>query len=127
MKTSTDQRFRKREGLKLRKDFARVYNVRMRVADEGLVVYANRNGLTWSRLGLSVGKRVSRLAVQRNYVRRRIREAFRRQKDILPLGFDIICVAKPKARDRAWDVAPSVTKLIIAACRRADRKATAGD
>ncbi len=127
MQPSTDERFRKREGLKLRKDFARVFGARMRVADEGLVVYVHRNGLKWSRLGLSVGKRVSRLAVQRNYVRRRIREAFRRQKRSLPLGFDIICVAKPKARDRRWDVAPSVRKLIVAACRRADRTATAGD
>lgn len=127
MKTSTDERFRKREGLKLRKDFARVFGARMRVADEGLVVYVSRNGLSWSRLGLSVGKRVSRLAVQRNYVRRRIREAFRRQKGSLPLGFDIICVAKPKARDRTWDVTHSVRKLVVAACRRADRTATVGN
>lgn len=127
MKTSTDERFRKREGLKLRKDFARVFGARMRVADEGLVVYVSRNGLSWSRLGLSVGKRVSRLAVQRNYVRRRIREAFRRQKGSLPLGFDIICVAKPKARDRTWDVSHSVRKLVVAACRRADRTATVGN
>ena len=61
--------------------------------DALLIVYVAANGLAWSRLGISVSKRVGK-AVQRNYVRRRIREAFRSMKADLPTGLDIVCIAR---------------------------------
>ena len=116
MTMSGDQRFRRSERLRLRRDYARVFAAKCSQADGLLVVYVAPNDLGWSRLGLSVSKRVGK-AVRRNYVRRRIREAFRTQKSELPKGLDIICVARPKASDVRYDVAHSLRTLIIRAAR----------
>ena len=58
-----------------------------------LVLHAARGKQTWTRIGLSVSKRVGNSPV-RNRWKRLIREAFRRQKIELPSGIDI--VARPK-------------------------------
>ena len=86
-----------------------------------MVVYVAPNDLGWSRLGLSVNKRIGN-AVRRNYVRRRIREAFRTQKDVLPKGLDIICVVQPKAAKRGFNLAASLRKLVGEASRGLARK-----
>ena len=124
MTTSGDQRFRRSERLRLRKDFARVFAAKCSQADGALVVYVARNDLEWSRLGLSVSKRVGK-AVRRNYVRRRIREAFRTQKNELPKGLDIICVARPKAADVRCDLAHSLRTLVVRAARGLARSGNA--
>ncbi len=82
-----DERFRPEERLNLQRDFERVFGERCSAANEVLVVYVAKNGLGYSRLGRSVGKRIGN-AVERNYVKRRIREAFRTTKADLPNGFD---------------------------------------
>ena len=109
-----DRRFDRKERLRLRSDFARVFSRKCSAGDAGLVVYVADNGLAWSRLGLSVSKRIGK-AVQRNYVRRRIREAFRTCKIDLPTGLDIICVARRKAVDPRYDLAASLRALVIKA------------
>jgi ribonuclease P protein component len=81
------------------------------------VVYAAATDLNCSRLGISVGKRIGN-AVRRHYVKRRIREAFRKSKADLPRGLDIVCVARPPAADATVDLAASLRNLILkAACR----------
>ena len=110
-------RFRRKERLRTRSDYAHVYAGRRRAGDAVLLVYVADNGLDWSRLGLSVSKKVGN-AVSRNYVRRRIREAFRLAKADLPRGLDIICVAKPDAARSACDVAWSLRTLIATAARK---------
>ena len=114
---SGSQRFTKAEHLRLRRDFARVFERRRSVADDVLVVYAASNGLPYSRLGISVSKRIGN-AVCRNYVRRRVREAFRLSKASLPVGFDIVCVARPQAKHRGADIEKSLGLLIPRAAKR---------
>ncbi len=114
---SDDQRFRYSERLRLQEDFARVFATKCSRADEGLIVYVALNDLAWSRLGRSVSKRIGN-AVRRNYVRRRIREAFRTQKGVLPQGVDIVCIAKPRAADRDWDLSASLRRLVEKAVRQ---------
>lgn len=60
-------------------------------------MYARRNGLPYSRLGLSVGRRCGP-AVQRVRLKRLLREAFRLEAAALPAGYDIICIPQPGGR-----------------------------
>ena len=119
--THVDQRFRKVERLRRRDDFQRVFAHRCSGGDEVMVVYARPNDLAWSRLGLSVAKHLGR-AVDRNGIRRRIREAFRRHKREIPRGFDYVCVAKSGAAERSADVSASLCKLAASAVRRCRRR-----
>ena len=115
------EKFLAREHIKTEADFSRVYAARCSSADDVLVVYVRANGLSYSRLGMSVAKRVGR-AVDRTYVRRRTREAFRRNKAALPRGFDIVCVARTKAKSPKSDVALSLVGLVEQAVSRWDRR-----
>ncbi|MCA1906681.1 MAG: ribonuclease P protein component [Desulfarculus sp.] len=54
------------------------------------------NGLAFSRLGLTVSRRVGG-AVVRNRIKRRLREIFRRAGADLPRGIDLVAVARPEA------------------------------
>jgi len=61
-------------------------------ANGKVVMKALPNGLTWSRYGFSVGKRVGG-AVVRNRLKRRLREIMRSVQ--LAPGWDIIFIARP--------------------------------
>jgi len=66
-----------RHQVSLRKsDFRRVFNQNTRSVDKLLIVLARPNGLTRSRLGLVIAKKNTTRAVDRNRVKRLIRESF---------------------------------------------------
>jgi len=114
----SDQRFRPRERLRLEQDFERVIKTGRKASDGLLLVFAAENRLGWSRLGISIPKRIGN-SVRRHYVRRRIREAFRRNKDKLPTGLDLVCVARPGAAVSEAAIETSLIKLITKAAFRA--------
>jgi len=112
-----DQRFRKAERIGRRDDFARVYAARCSAGDDVLVVYAAPNDLPFARIGISVSRKVG-IAVRRSYIRRRIREAFRLNKERLPTGMDLICIAKQSAGDKKVDVGESLVRVAARAAKR---------
>ena len=59
-----------------------------------LLVHTRSNGLPYSRLGLSIPKRVGS-AVKRNLIKRRCREAFRISQHELPSSLDILITIRP--------------------------------
>lgn len=115
------QRFRKDQRLRCSTEFARVFESKHTSANDRLVVHLSKNGLTRSRLGVIVSRRVGN-AVRRNAIRRRIREAFRKNRDVLPSGYDVICIAKPCAGILARDVAESFCTLVVKAAKKAVRR-----
>lgn len=66
----------------------------VKAVSKQLTLLAKPNSLDNPRLGVTVSKRNARLAVQRNQIKRIIRESFRLQQHKL-VGFDIIVIAKP--------------------------------
>jgi ribonuclease P protein component len=58
-------------------EFSSVFNFRKRLAGSYLIIHYQFNQLNNPRLGLVVGKKTARLSVDRNYMRRVIRQLFR--------------------------------------------------
>ncbi len=87
-------RFRPRQRLSGRVAFSRVFDARHRKNSGPLTVYAVANGQEYSRLGISIGRRVGS-APARNRIKRRLREAFRLDQGITPVGFDWVIVVRP--------------------------------
>ena len=60
------------------------------------------NGTGETRLGITVSTKVG-AAVVRVRIRRRIRELFRRRRDQLPPGVDLVLIARASAADSDYD------------------------
>ena len=89
---------RKRRRLSRSGEFDRVYREGRSYASRYLVLYSFPSAVAADgpRLGISVGRKVGG-AVDRNKVKRLLREAFWAAADDLPEGHDFVVVARPDA------------------------------
>ncbi len=82
-------------------EFDRVYRQGRSVGNRHLVLYTfPRGDGERPRLGLSVSRKVGG-AVDRNQVKRLLREAFTEYEANLPAGQDLVIVARPEVRELA--------------------------
>jgi len=91
----------KRGRLSRSAEFDRVFRQGRSHANRVLVLYgfprADAASAAEPRLGLSVSRRVGG-AVERNHVKRLLREAFEQEAERLPDSHDVVIVARPEAR-----------------------------
>lgn len=118
----------KRGRLSRSAEFDRVFRQGRSLANRVLVLYAfPRSEEGESRLGLSVSRKVGG-AVERNHVKRLLREAFALESGQLPDNLDVVVVARPEARavaerDGLAGIQAALAELIGRAKERAEAEA----
>lgn len=94
--------------LKRNHEFRRLYSKGKSAASKCVVVYtrrnynAGKNGEGANRLGITVSTKIGG-AVQRNRIRRRLKEIYRLNEHTLATGYDIVIVARTRSRYASWD------------------------
>ena len=83
------------------RDFRQLYARGRHAAGPCLAMYCRKNRLGLIRLGLTVSVKLGP-AVQRNRIRRRIREAYRLQEDVFLPGHDVVIVARFRAKSASF-------------------------
>ena len=75
------------------RDFLALYKRGRYTASKYAVIYVRPNGKSFNRLGITAGKKLGN-AVFRNRAKRLIRLAYRESEINLPIGIDIVIVAR---------------------------------
>lgn len=102
--------------LRSREDFARIGAKGRSRADRLMVIRFVPNGRDHDRFGISTGRRLGG-AVQRNRLRRRLREIVRRSLDDNGRGWDILIVVRPPAMDATYDELRSTLERLLRSVR----------
>jgi ribonuclease P protein component len=92
------RRLSRTQRLRRAAEFKQLYAQGRRLAADGFTAVIQPNGTGRPRLGLSVAARILRLAVQRNRIRRIIRESFRQHQQSLP-ALDIVVGLRGSPQD----------------------------
>lgn len=102
----------KKEVLRNRKDFSRIYSRGKSVGDRYVVLFFMKNGLDYNRTAFLASKKVGN-SVQRNRARRLMRECWRHRCEELPLGYDFIIIARNRINGcRCQEVKASVDNAL---------------
>ncbi len=81
------------ETINKNKDFLFLYKKGKALVGKYAVIYVRPNKKPYNRLGITAGKKVGN-AVHRNRAKRVIRQAYRENEKNVPIGLDIVIVAR---------------------------------
>lgn len=116
--TEKSFRFPPQLRLKTPAQFDAVFTRKSSAGNGWLVVYAARNDQDVCRMGLVVSKKRIGNSVQRNRWKRRLREAFRLNREKLPRGFDLVVLPQSKQHPSFAEVENAVVQLAHRAARK---------
>lgn len=117
---STRLTFGSHQRIRSPRDFERIYVQRHRSGDQTLLLFAARNELPWTRIGLSISRKHGN-SVQRHRLRRLLREAFRLEQHHIPPGLDLILI--PGRDSKAATLADYRASLVALSRKLAGRLA----
>ena len=100
--------------LKKNHEFKRLYNKGKSAASQHAVLYCRRNGRGENRLGFTVSTKLGG-AVERNRIRRRLREIYRLNEDKMRVGYDLVIVARGRSRGAQYH---ELEKSVLALMRK---------
>jgi ribonuclease P protein component len=88
--------------LKNKKDFERVLNQPKGYKQKFLFLKFDRNDLEVTRFGFIVSSKTCPKAVDRNKVKRRLREIIRKRLSEIKKGIDVVIIACPPIKDKTF-------------------------
>ena len=89
------------ERIRKKNDFSSLYREGSRFRGRHFSLVFRRSELGYSRLAVVASRKVGP-AVVRNRVKRRLRELFRRNKELLKEPLDLIVIARPESGGAPW-------------------------
>lgn len=93
MPEKRDESFSKEHRLSKSTEFRHVFSRGKRTATRYFVIYSLPNRLSFPRLGIQVKAKIGS-AVKRNYIKRMVREAFRKMRSDFRQPVDLIFIAE---------------------------------
>ena len=96
-----------------REDFALVFKQGIYVGQGELSLKFLKTNNPFTKIGFPVGKNYSKKAVERNRIRRTLREAVRSQLALLKPGYCIVLMVKPQSKPLQFNQAVELTKKLF--------------
>ncbi len=87
--------------IKNSREYSLVYNHKESKANKYLVIYILPNDRMYSRIGISVSKKVGN-SVVRHRMKRLVRESYRLNSDRIKPGYDMVVVVRQSAADKGY-------------------------
>lgn len=107
------ERFGAGERILRSRDFRQIQRTGLRRVGRFVVAIGCRASQPWTRIGLTVSRKVGNATV-RNRVKRRLREIFRRNKASLPQHLDIVLIARSAAAQAPFE---ALSEEVIRLCQ----------
>jgi len=99
--------------LKKKKDFEKVLKRGKGFREDFLFLKLIKNNFKISRVGFIVSKKISKKAVQRNKIKRKLREIIQLYLAKIQPGFDLVFLAKPGIEKRDfWEIEQTIDKIL---------------
>lgn len=103
--------------LKKRKDFEKIVAVKRFFEEEILFLKKIKNNLNYSRIGFIVSQKISKKAVIRNKIKRRLREIIRLNLPIIKEGYDFIFFTKKGIENKKFSELKEIIKKLLQKAR----------
>ncbi len=92
----------KENRLRKNNDFKSVFENGKSVSNELFFLKFKKNNLGINRFGFVIGTKITKKAVLRNKIKRRLTEIIKKKLDEIESGLDIILIAKPKVINKNY-------------------------
>lgn len=92
---------RKENRIRLKKEFDQVFKRGLSFYNKNLGVKVLKTELKVSRLGIIISNKVSKRAVERNRIKRIIRDFFKKEIEDLKIGKDVVIIVFPNEANKS--------------------------